>query len=190
VTENDGSQPTLPSPEEFWADYKDAGLELPKIPAAFKNSLSVWDLWHIGTQPLPQAIDDYLMASVETLRVPTPDQFSISHSGHGVNSYSLNLRLAIGPLALLCQGAWGGALMDSNLATLHWNETMRGVSEVLTTLQARGRVGYHQRKFLITYSDFRMDGILLEVFEDGLWLKQMETENWQELKDELEGLLN
>jgi hypothetical protein len=189
MTENDDSQPILPSPEEFWADYKGSGLELPKVPAAFKNSLSVWDLWHIATQPTPEAIDDYLMASVGTLRVPTPDQFSISHSGHGVNSYSLNLRLAVGPLALLCQVAWGGAYGDSRIKALRWNETMRGVSEILKTIQDRGRVGYHQRQFLLTYSDFRMDGILLEVFEDGLWQKQMETEDWAEIRDELEGLL-
>jgi len=95
-------------PDELIGKFKGAGLELPSIPPAFKGSLFEWEPWLLASQPHPEAYMDYAWESLPSLREPTPDQIALSHAGHGINSYALNFRLALGPLALLVQQSWGG----------------------------------------------------------------------------------
>lgn len=174
------------SHEGFYEYYEAAGLKLPDIPMDFRDSLREWSFWFLATQPKPLPIDDYLMETVDELRSPVADQFALSHSGHGINSYSLNLRMAIGDLALLVQVAWGGAFGDASADAAKWNDTMLYVSEILDLFNLQSKPGWHQRKFLVTYSDFRMHGARLEMFEDGKWIPLIDTDNWLEFIDELE----
>lgn len=174
------------SGQSFYDYYEAAGLKLPDIPADLRDRLREWSFWFLATQPEPLPIDDYLMETVDVLRSPVADQFALSHAGHGVNSYSLNLRLAIGDLAMLVQVAWGGAYGDASIDGAKWNDTMLYVSEILDLFNLKSKSGWHQRKFLVTYSDFRMDGARLEAFEDGKWIPLIETENWLEFINELE----
>jgi hypothetical protein len=172
-------------PTTFLNNFKEAGLKMPSVPPAFKKSLSVWEPWFLATQPKPEPMDDYMMYSLDNLRVPTPDQFAISHAGHGINSYSLNLRMSLGPLALLVQQSWGGVYGDNVIDSEDWNELMRNVSKLMKEFKLQFQPGWHQRQFLISASNFRMDGVLLEAFENGGWVKLIQTENWLELIDEL-----
>ncbi len=172
-------------PTTFLSDFKDAGLRLPTVPPAFKKSLAEWGPWFLATQPKPEPMDDYMMYSLGSLRAPNPDQFAISHAGHGINSYSLNLRMSLGPFALLVQQGWGGVFGDNLMDTEDWNELMRNVSKLMREFKLTAQPGWHQRQFLVSASDFRMDGVLLEAFENGQWIKLIETDNWLELLDEL-----
>lgn len=172
-------------PAAFISEFREAGLKLPTVPPAFKKSLAEWGPWHLATQPQPEPMDDYMMYSLDSLRTPTPDQFAINHSGHGINSYSLNLRMSLGPLAILVQQSWGGVYGDNVIDTEDWNELMRNVSKLLREFKLAAQPGWHQRQFLISASNFRMDGVLLEAFEKGEWIKLIQTDNWVELIDEL-----
>jgi hypothetical protein len=131
---------------------------------------------------------DYAWESLPSLREPTPDQIALSHAGHGINSYALNFRLVLGPLALLVQQSWGGVYGDSAAEVQAWGDLVRRVSSLIESLDSPAQAGWHQREFLLTASNFRTKGFLLEAFRDGEWVKVIETPNWDELIDELGGL--
>jgi hypothetical protein len=167
--------------------FKEAGLALPSIPTAFKDALFEWEPWLLASQPHPEAYMDYARDSLPSLRVPTPDQIAISHAGHGINSYALNFRLALGPLALLVQQSWGGVYGDSAAEAQAWGDLVGRVSSLIESLDSPARAGWHQREFLLTAINFRTNGFLLEAFRDGQWVKLIETTSWDELLDELNG---
>jgi len=143
--------------------------------------------WHWATQPFPSPMSDSLLDSVDYLRGPVPDHLAVSHAGHGVNSYSLNIRLACGPLAALVQVGWGGVYGDSAADTQEWNRAMGALSEVLHVIGAGTLPGYRQRQVLVVGSDFRMPGeagpIRVEIFEDDAWQVLADASTWDEVID-------
>lgn len=171
--------------------FADSGLMLPSgIPADLVARVKEVDEWHWSTQPMPFAILDYMLETVDYLRGPVSDQVSFSHAGHGVNSFSLNLRLAVGPLALLTQTGWGGAYMDNEEQTAMWSEDMQAVSQILDLLKPAAVRGYHQREILIVKSEFRMraDGqeghLRVEVLDaQGEWEAVPEVGTWTQVID-------
>lgn len=177
------------SRESFYEYYKAAGLELPRIPRGLKPHLREWGDWFLATLPEPDGFEDYRMHTVDMLKAPVADQFALSHAGHGISSYSLNLRMAIGDLALLVQVGWGGAYGDPIRETGDWNELMADVSEILKRFDLKRKPGWRQRKFLVTYSSFRLEHgsrAVLEMFEDGKWIPLIATGHFFELIDELD----
>lgn len=185
-TENDNEPTSGPrDPAELIGKFREAGLALPAIPSAFQNSIFEWEPWLLASQPYPEANMDFSMDSLPSLRVPTPDQIAISHAGHGINSYALNFRIALGPLALLVRQSWGGAYGDSATEAAAWKDLIAKVNGLIESLDAPVRPGWHQRDFLLTASNFQTNGFLLEAFKDSGWHKVIETKNWDELLDEL-----
>lgn len=109
-----------------------------------------------ATQPFPTSMDDYLMHDiVEYLKGPIPDQLSISHAGHGINSYSLNYRFAQGPLAFLAQVAWGGVYGDSLEDSAEWEYVIEELDSITEMIPFPYQDGYEQRDFLLLLSRFR-----------------------------------
>ena len=119
-----------------------------------------------ATQPFPTAMDDYMMHNIiEYLKGLIPDQFSISHEGHGINSYSLNYRYALGPLAFLVQVAWGGAYGDSAEDSAEWADVLDELDSITEMVPYLYQDGYEQRDFLLLLSRFR--GICNQSEENG-----------------------
>lgn len=147
------------------------GLKTPKIGPAIEHDLRKFDIWHWATQPSPPALHDYQTLSHEYLRGPVPDQFSLSHAGHGANSYSLNIRLAAGNVAMHAQTGWGGAYTGAPPSTPEWLAICSVAEQLIeTAANTRRSRGFVRRSWLVTFSDFR-DSELVPVGAWGLeWI--------------------
>jgi hypothetical protein len=154
--------------------YSDALLELPPIAHEFEKRMRYFGGHDFGTQPLPGPIEDYLLLDVvEYLKGPIPDQYVVNHAGHGVNSYSLNFRYALGDLAVLMQVAYGGAYGDQNKDAKHWDECVNQIGDIMLLNPENYQEGLRQRKYLLLYSNFR--------FEQHLRFFALRNKEWTEL---------
>jgi hypothetical protein len=130
-------------------------------------------------------MQDYLLESVEYLKKPIPDQYSLNHAGHGVNSYSLNFRCAIGNIAILAQVGWGGVYMDSKDQADKWDEIQQVLSHILHRNSDFESNEIKMRKFLIVYSDFRLDEPELWSQSNQVWTKLDYIHDWYQIVDYL-----
>lgn len=136
-----------------------AGLAAPRIPTALVPRLRLLDEWRWSTLAegqQPSRIADYLM-DAKWLTTAVPDHVTVSHGGHGINSYALTWRMAIGPVALMVQGAWGG--WSGGPAEIgHLAELFAQVARVLRRLDERGigsADGPRRRSVVIEWSTLR-----------------------------------
>ncbi len=151
-----------PALDDMVTSLVKAGLAVPALPEALQAQLrqrGSW--WWSTTESGPEPIEDYLMhmdpAATHLLR-PVTDHTSISHAGHGINSYALTWRLAFGPLAVLVQTPFGGAMSDAaedageQAVLFHRvNRLVRGVDEHRFPLSRTPRM----RSILVRYSSMR-----------------------------------
>lgn len=133
-----------------------ASLRSPQLDPAIAGDARKFDIWNWATQPSPSPLHDYQPLTHYYLRGPIPDQFSLSHAGHGANSYSLNVRLATGVVAVHGQTGWGGAYTGAPPSTPQW----LAICEVADLLIANRDVAWQPHRFarsswLVTFSDFR-----------------------------------
>ena len=142
-------------------------LELPLLPEHLRNRIAWQGERFWATQPRPLAMDDYLMNSAQYLHGAVADQVAISNAGHGINSFGLTLRLAVGPLTLLVQCLWGGLLSRSAES---WNLRMDEVNELLALIDTRrGPQHFAERRLHVRFSDFRDNTWVLDVRTNGGW---------------------
>ena len=152
--------------EEVWSNQK---LDIPPIAHEFEKRLRFFGGMHFGTQPLPDPMSDYMFLDViGYLKGPIPDQYVLSHAGHGINSYSLNFRYALGDLAVMMQVGYGGAYGDIEKDRAAWDEWVNHIGNIMLLNPEDRKEGLWQRKYLILFSDFRK----------GLRLFVQENENW------------
>lgn len=134
--------------------------------------------WSWSTYPQPNSFADYRMDAqvLDYLKGPVPDHVSISHAGHGINSYSLNIRFAVGNIACIAQVGYGGVYDDSSAGPAQWNSVfvqLKRLYDVCAALDTQARAQgdpatLRQRSYLVQFSDFR--GICdVERFVDGVW---------------------
>ena len=154
--------------EDFFSDQ---GLEIPPIDTKLNEVITEISPWHWASQPTPTPMQDYLLESVEYLKGPVPDQYSISHAGHGVNSYALNFRYVGGDIAILAQSGWGGAYMDSEDANRDWDHLQLVIGSVLTRAFIEDNDEVRVRKYLLVYSNFR-HGVEILVNDGKTWREQ------------------
>jgi hypothetical protein len=152
-----------------------AGLAVPQVARRFAEHgrLTAFDTWHVASKPFPDAFADYTFdGPLSTLLGPVADQFAISHAGHGINSYGLNLRLALGPVAMQLQVAWGGAYGGADDAQ-RWAALVAGVDLVTAGMRVVGDDRLQRRRWLIVHSDFRIARLpqLLQLV-DGVWTER------------------
>lgn len=152
-----------------------AGLAVPQVARRFAEHgrLTAFDTWHVASKPFPDAFADYTFdGPLPTLLGPVADQIAISHAGHGINSYGLNLRLALGPVAMQLQVAWGGAYGGPEDAQ-RWAALVEGVDLVTAGMRVAGDDRLQQRRWLIAHSGFRLGGLprLLQLV-DGVWIER------------------
>lgn len=152
--------------DEFFSEQ---GLDTPIIARFFEEEICEFGFWHWGTQPFPDRMQDYLIESVDYLKGPIPNQYSINHAGHGINSYSLNFRCAIGNIAILAQVGWGGAYMDTQEQSDRWDSVVQILNTILLENSSWQTDEIFVRKYLILYSDFRLDHPQLWENQNGTW---------------------
>jgi hypothetical protein len=143
--------------QEFSEHFQEKDMLVPNIPDGLVKHLRNFSELSWTTQPQPLPRDDYLLNSAEYLKGIIPDQYVISHWGHGVNSYSLNLRMAIGDLAILSQVGWGGLYADPTRDLESWNNAATWIDEIVQSIKTQSNQGFHQRKYLIVHSNFRFE---------------------------------
>ena len=134
----------------------DAGLEPPPVPEPMKNLLHAFGPWHWATREI-EPMDMYVLLPLaeEVLEGRASDYVAVTHAGHGVNSYSLNLGILFGPIALLVQTGWGGAYMDAHETAQRWGvltDRSRSVIEMLEDRVLTDDLG--PGRLLIVDSDF------------------------------------
>lgn len=131
-------------------------LAIPQLPAAIEHDIRMFGVWHWATQPSPTPAQDYQPCEYEHLRGPIVDQFSVSHGGHGFNSWALNLRLATGNFALAGQMIWGGMITGTPTSNPAWRDICEVATIVaeLTDDEWLPRT-YRPRDWLMTFSNFR-----------------------------------
>ena len=171
--------------EKFEEFFESKNLETPPIATFFERDISNYGNWNWATQPFPHRMQDYLLESVEYLKRPIPDQYSLNHAGHGVNSYSLNFRCAIGNIAILAQVGWGGVYMDSKDQADKWDEIQQVLSHILHRNSDFESNEIKMRKFLIVYSDFRLDEPELWSQSNQVWTKLDYIHDWDQIVDYL-----
>jgi hypothetical protein len=89
--------------------FGDAGLSVPPIPKNHQERLIRQGEWSWSTRADINSFEMYRFHYVKEILTGPVDEYSaVSHSGHGVNSYSINVSIVKGPLAVLFQHSWGG----------------------------------------------------------------------------------
>lgn len=161
-------------------DLEGSDLDVPAIAArsAEAGELTRWGPWRYASAPLPDPFQDYAFSmSAAALRGPVRQQLAINHAGHGANSYSLNLRLAVGPVAIMAQTGWGGAYGGRDDDD-RWALLAEGV-DLLThgiALTSDGRL--ERRRWLVLDSDFRLGRLPVLLRRDGdRWVLPWELED-------------
>lgn len=152
------------------------GIEVPGAAQTFEEEFSEFGHWHWATQPFPSRWQDYsLIESVKYLKGPIPDQYSLNHAGHGVNSYSLNFRYALGDIAIFAQSAWGGIYESAGAQMDAWDEIQGRLTSLILRMPTDGFDSSYVRKYLIVYSNFRI--------EDKVEFWQHGDDKWIQLKE-------
>jgi hypothetical protein len=92
------------------------------------------DAWHWGTHTF-DAMEHYLFRPrfiypLLTAPVLKPC-FMISHAGHGMNSYSINVHIVTESAIVFTQAGWGGIYHDSERASREVNHMIESVAAFL-----------------------------------------------------------
>jgi hypothetical protein len=145
-----------PTVEDFQNFFAKENLKVPMLATYFEKHLTERGEWHWATQSSPQPQDDYMLSSTfEYLKGPVPDQYSVCHAGHGMNSYALSFRHVSGELAMIVQSPWGGVYGDLEAQTARWNELVMR-SNALLTITTSPSDDERMRKYLLV-SSFRLE---------------------------------
>lgn len=123
--------------EDLASTFRRAGLGVPWLPESYLPLFRRDRNWAWTTEIEPDYMEDYLFKT--SLDGPLPDHVTIAHAGHGINSYALTWRMAIGPLALMVQTLWGGAIGDSSRDVGAQAELFHRVSRVVSHLATKYR---------------------------------------------------
>jgi hypothetical protein len=173
------------SPDDVFFDL---GMDIPPVTQRFDEEIAEFGNWQWATQPFPTRWQDYMMnETVEYLKGPVPDQYSLNHAGHGVNSYSLNFRFALGDLAIFAQCGWGGAYMQTDDQSRRWDELQQSLCEIMLGAPLDGFDSSYIRKYLIVYSDFRIEG-KIEFWQnaDGNWSQLTQLSSFDAIQEYLQ----
>lgn len=175
--------------EAFEEFFEKESLDVPMVASHLEDRLTEYREWHWATQPTPAPIDDYsLTNTVEYLKGPVRDQYSVSHDGHGINSYSLNFRHVSGELAIIAQTAWGGVYGDRARDSEDWNRDVLRINSLLT-ITASVSDEERVRKYLLVASNFRL-GSKIEFLErtGSNWEIVEQIDTWEAAYDYLESV--
>ena len=114
-------------------DFADGGLNATPL-RQWSKGVRKLEPWQWGTRRF-DAMDHYLFRDdfIESLlREPalTP-RFMISHAGHGMNSYSINVHVVTESAIVFTQAGWGGAFSSESRDAEEVNAMMESVAAFL-----------------------------------------------------------
>ena len=139
---------------EDWVDllleFGDAILPAPPIPLRLRSQLKRRGPWCWSTVPVdPMAM--YLLKPAVSKRHVSSEYAAVSHAGHGLNSYGLNVYLVTESLAAFIQLSWGGVYSDRQESHARVARAFVLLSELL-----EGAVNTDpETRPVLVYSDFR-----------------------------------
>jgi hypothetical protein len=116
--------------------------------------------WRLAGGPDISTFADYMQESFSTvLENPMSPQLALSHEGHGINSYGLNLRMQVGPVLIVAQYGWGGGYMDVEKQRAAWNDGMESLhdffDEIDLNVDIFAKPEPREIEVAIRYSEFR-----------------------------------
>lgn len=163
--------------------YSEERLELPPIANEFEKRMRYYGGLNFGTQPLPGPTEDYMFLEIlDYLKGPIPDQYVVNYAGHGINSFALNFRYALGELAVLVQVGYGGAYGDVKKDAQHWDECVNYLGNIMILNPENRQEGLWQRKYILLYSNFRLEKhIQLLVFRNKTWNELPLVQSWDDV---------
>jgi hypothetical protein len=94
----------------------------------------------------------YLFAPAVPASRNADDYVAVSHAGHGINSYGLNLYLVTGPVGVFVQHLWGGHYDDPQRSNAEVTRTYVLLRELLAALKEPAP---QPARYVLQYSDFR-----------------------------------
>ena len=114
-------------------DFADGGLNATPL-RQWSKGVRKLEPWQWGTRRF-DAMDHYLFRDdfIESLLSEpalTP-RFMISHAGHGINSYSINVHIVTESAIVYTQAGWGGVYHDSERASREVNDMIESVAAFL-----------------------------------------------------------
>jgi hypothetical protein len=122
---------------DAWADlaatFRSAKLPVPPVPEAMRDRLrspEKW-CWTTGTATSSGMYMDVFEYLDDVLAGRVDEEVSVSHGGHGVNSYAITLHLVHANLAVVTQLFWGGIYTDNAKATQRVAEVWRRCGALL-----------------------------------------------------------
>jgi hypothetical protein len=124
--------------EPGWLDlvqvFADVCLPAPPIPRSLRAALKRQGAWCWSTVRVdPMAM--YLFAPAVPASRNADDYVAVSHAGHGINSYGLNLYLVTGPVGVFVQHLWGGHYDDPQRSNAEVTRTYVLLRELLAALK-------------------------------------------------------
>jgi hypothetical protein len=141
------------------ATLGEAGIAVP--PRGSDTKVHTYGAWSWGSRYVPPFL--MYMFEVELVARQLIEHgkfFAMSHAGHGVNSYGLNLVTAQGPVAAFVQHGYGGAYTDPVRALIDINATFSRLHVLMRAVQDELPSG---PRWLLTYSSFRQMPALIDL---------------------------
>lgn len=141
-----------PGTDRITDTLAEAGLLCPPFGAGKDEPVRTYGPWSWGTR----RIDPFLlyMFEIEQIldQVIDGPVFAMSHAGHGLNSYGLNVVTSGGPYAVFFQHGFGGVYTDPLRSRLEINSAY---SYLHVLLEADEIEDTDNPKWLLLYSQFR-----------------------------------
>lgn len=137
-----------------WGDlllqFGDAILPAPPIPLRLRSELKRRGPWCWSTVPVDR-MAMYLLEPAVSKRHISAEYAAVSHAGHGLNSYGLNVYVVTESLAAFIQLSWGGVYSDRQESHARIARAFLLLSELL---EGAENTDPKTRPALV-YSDFR-----------------------------------
>jgi hypothetical protein len=148
------SQQAVPGWIDLCLSFGNECLAVPPIPAGHRERIAKQSDWFWSTRSDVTASNMYLFQYVdEILAGPVVEYSAVSQSGHGVNSYGLNVSIVKGPLAVVFQHSWGGAYNSPAMEACELSFCFYQMHLLLNS--SPQNVDGHGLAHLIAWSDFR-----------------------------------
>lgn len=133
--------------------FADVGVLVPPLGSFEIEDIQAFGPWHWGSHELvPNEMYMFEVASVVAAILGEGQLFAVSHAGHGLNSYGLNVVTVGGPFAVFVQHGFGGVYTDPLRARLRINEAY---TYLHVLLEADELPDASNPKWLLLYSEFR-----------------------------------
>ncbi|PIE00675.1 MAG: hypothetical protein CSA81_13565 [Acidobacteria bacterium] len=136
--------------------FMKAGVQPPPVPKCLRQKMYRQEEWCWTTMDVnPFSMYEVDLNYMLELQSPRLDEYlAVSHAGHGINSYGLQLALVYGPLVIFVQNAFGGAYHGSN-AIKSIKETYSYITNILELLPEDVQSQFYSERLVVLWSGFR-----------------------------------